>query len=575
MRRNKVDYRVFLGTVCLLFGITAFTAVAQETYSLELPTEIDYATLERSFWLDSLVDARPDKSCVGFATVDRKTGRKALLEPSEGLLPMLKTHFKFLMRPPVKKSRVPLVLEVKKLWIAENPISTLPAVNTEVEVVVYRRIGNELSLFYERNVYGSSSAGNPQKALQKSLGDALSKIISDVNRESKRFQAMEAKTGDAKATVLIPLKTDSLLTLPNRKFYIENILDARPDTSLIGVVQHGTKRDVQANLKGGFLPTLREYVFFRLPNLNDRYEPLTMEVSQFIISTVSDLGRFEMEVSFFRKDSSGTYQRLFSASVLEESRELGLTASHPKRIKEGLQRALVALNAYLNDPQHHEPVYEEFDRGMRRFLKTAEDAKNTYPATLTLPEDDIAHCTRPRNGIYVRLDELQTNRPAISPAYAVLRSADSSLVWINDLQGKRVKGNFWGFSDGIDVYLHARRYNFRNYYCKVPVRGRYLAWIDPAAKPSDMTAALIPASVVGGLIGGALTGAASSLLNSGRTACLVMDTKTGLIASLSEKKLWELCRDEPDLLLKINQPGNLKDPARLDLIRELNRRHSN
>lgn len=564
-------------TVRALWGLFLISLTsplsAQQPFLLELPTNAVFDPAKRAFWVDSLIDGRVDKTQLGELTTDYKTYVSQPVAFKTDLVATLLPYLKTILKPPVNRASLPLVMEVKTLQFKQiGSNGSDGGVFVVLEANFYRRSpAKGLVLVCAVAAKETSMTPSPVKNMWYALQDAFSTVFRNANKEWLRYENLENNAVANAQKQLIAFKMDSIWNLPNRRFYIAEVLDARSDTTHIGIVQKGLNSERYIDLQGGFLPALRYYLFSTLPNYNEQYEPLTMKIGHFLVSTVSDVGRFEMEANFYRPDSSEQSQPIFSVSINEDSRALGLMASHPDRIKKGILRALAKLNEYLSSPEGRERVYEEFDRSTARFLKAAEDVRVTYSDTLTA-EDDIRTCEKLRSGIYVRYNELKTNRPSINPSYVrEVSKVNENVMWINDSDRKRVKANLWGLCDGHDVYIHARRYNIHHYYCKVLVRGSYLAWRDGGSKSRDMNGAVLPGAAIGGLVGGLLVGALMS--SDDPTDCLLLDTATGSIALATRRKLWELCVNEPDLLQRLSKTGGLKSEERLEIIREYNRRH--
>jgi hypothetical protein len=95
--------------------------------------------------------------------------------------------------------------------------------------------------------------------------------------------------------VFISLKPDTLLS-PNRKFYIQDVIDSRPDTSNIGFAQDPTWETKRiAKFEKGFSKEILEYYNSVLPK-QEGQTPIVMEFRDFNVSYSFNAFRVPLKV---------------------------------------------------------------------------------------------------------------------------------------------------------------------------------------------------------------------------------------------------------------------------------------
>ncbi|HET9571281.1 MAG TPA: hypothetical protein VFP20_07745 [Bacteroidales bacterium] len=133
------------------------------------------------------------------------------------------------------------------------------------------------------------------------------------------------------------------ISLNDRKFYIDSVIDNRADKSTIGIVQKGLfNAKHPAQLLGGFTNSLQTYFDNALPKENDQI-PIIIRVNTFKISELTratdEFGFADIALDFYRGNDL-----LFSNKQHFEVTSMDVTRLHEENIREALRKSIAEFN---------------------------------------------------------------------------------------------------------------------------------------------------------------------------------------------------------------------------------------
>lgn len=326
-----------------------------------------------------------------------------------------------------------------------------------------------------------------------------------------------------KATV-DPISTD---------FQFSEILDKRVIRDNIGYVQKGL---ANKKVPAVFEKSLETSLGVLLDEIIVPVDPVTSLSCIIHEFTVSELTTFNTEkgicrisMEIARKKGSSYYSLGTFYAEVEEGR-MDATKSHINRICAVLQRCLLDFNL----------------SGWRE--------SEGYLIDLSVYTGNCQLAEIPEPGIYSSLNAICGGLPGEPLAHSLVsidfKKADRyELVSSGDSNTR----NAMFVSDGEDIYMHASRYSYQDYFIKAIARGRYLYFEDfTSSSPS-----LSEVSPVGGLLTTSVRG-------------IIVDTSTGKISILTDGFMEKLVEDHPSIGPFYNQSKKeLSDKKRVIL--ELNK----
>lgn len=375
---------------------------------------------------------------------------------------------------------------------------------------------------------------------------------------------------------IIKLRTSQrdLISIPNRPFFISNVIDSRKDTSNVGIVQKGmANRKVQAVLEGGTITYFSNLFEASLLNINmdEKLIPIVVEIKDLTVSEwttfSSEKGRLEMTIIFYKLNANNELEPTFSSEIIEESGGMDVTAAHTYRIRDGVKKSIEKLNDFLVNPEGKIAYYSDVDLQKEKFMKEDGLTITNYESSTT-EEDNIFTCSHPRKGIFRTFDELKANRPSITNDVREDFYKDSTRLKLRSLvSGKLIKGSFFAYSDGKNIFIFAQNYQPARYYSKVFEKGTFIAWKDNFYDSGEVATRTAVQAAFG--LAGTLIYSASKDID-----CVVLDSRTGLIQQASPKMINQILKDDSDLLTEYNSETGKRNTDRLlYIIKKYNERH--
>lgn len=371
--------------------------------------------------------------------------------------------------------------------------------------------------------------------------------------------------------IKIDKSLDNLKKNYDRIIYVSNFIDGRTDTSIVGIVQKGLmNRKVEAVLIDGTVQYFNNLLMINQfgINMDEKMRPIIAVLNDIKVSEwttfSSERGLLEMTIAFFEKDSSGNLISIFESEIIEENGGLSdVTGAHPTRIRDGFYKSLNKLNEYLIMPDGKSPNYSDADSQLGKIIEKAGLKIMEYPKEIG-QEDNIFSCKSMRYGIYRNFEELKQNRPSITTNLILEYNDDRSRLKIkSEKNAKLIKGKFWGFSDGENIYIYSQNYQPSRHYCKIEEIGAIWAWQDSYYDANDM--ALQSAF---GLIGLAVGNAVKE------QDCIFLDPKTGLISHANPKTITKLLKNDSELIYKYENSANKRNSKfLLSLLKNYNEVH--
>lgn len=358
--------------------------------------------------------------------------------------------------------------------------------------------------------------------------------------------------------------------IQNRKFYIDKVVDARADTISAGIVQKGmfnkktnaklalpatqyfgqlleknqcfyniSSPDTQIN-ETASLPgaEIKENIF----TVQSGMIPLIAVLKELQVSewtgAMSEKGQLEMTFEFFREDTSKNLVSIFETEIFVETGGMDVTGTHPYRISTGFMKSLSILNNFLSKNSTERPFYSDFDEQFGKYAEKNDLKLNEWPVEKG-PQDNIFTTTQLRPGLYRNFEDFKNNRPIVTGNLRAeyFDKDQKAHLTIKSKNNKILKGRFFGFCDGKDIYIYSGNYKPNKYFCKVEEKGALYIWKDNVYDSGDMIAQSA-FGLVGLLVNSAVKG----------TDCLFLDTRNGLINQANAKTLKKLLADKPELL---------------------------
>lgn len=313
------------------------------------------------------------------------------------------------------------------------------------------------------------------------------------------------------------------LAVPERTFYIKQVVDGRPVRAGIGTVRRGMANVPQrADLKPTVTLALQALLTQQLPARPTDHPVLALVRALHVqedIAITTEQATDEVALDFYLLDDQGNVHFALAASETVKSKGLETTGRHPRQLAQALQACLAQLTRadwVAAAAQPGRPVGE---------LQTARSAaRQTYPV--------LTDSVRPA-GFYRTFLDFRNNSPVASPALEVESermfgkgwgSISSYTPYLQEPDGKRgaqLRGA-WGFSDGRQVYvfLHKR-------YWQLARQGDTFGFVGPSVADAG---AVSTGAVLGGLAGAALASASTS----GRPTNYTLSLLTGRVSTLAE-----------------------------------------
>ncbi len=342
------------------------------------------------------------------------------------------------------------------------------------------------------------------------------------------------------------------LSLPERTFSVEQVLDGRQDRAGIGRVHRGLANiPQQADLQPSVAAALTQFVQAQLPPRPTDH-PVVLVVRGLRlgerITTFSEHAQVELVVDVYAHLADG-FHYVLSAAELVESKGIETTAHHPVNLSLALQRCLMQCQAVAWDKLPAQPA---------RTLAELQQLAHPMPPALTYAI--LTDSVRPR-GYYPTFLAFRNNQPVTAPDLHLEATPRTAKGWEGSTEvvayllpasgaAKEPLGKVWGFSDGQQLYVRHNRHYLP--LTRVGNAFRFVGFSD--ADPGAVSTA--------GFLGGALGGAIAASATAGRPIELTLNMTTGSISPFADAGQSRPRRDT--VTLYVYRPrGETTEPVRL------------
>jgi len=291
------------------------------------------------------------------------------------------------------------------------------------------------------------------------------------------------------------------LHLPTRSFYVQQVVDARPDTATLGQVHLGIiNRPVEVVLAGRTAPYLHEYLTHQLPaRPMDRplvLRLIALRVAENILYN-SETSKAQCAFEWYEPLPTGLYRRLGGATGTASRGGLDVTGFHASNLAAAMQRSLEKVDLTAS-PTGETPLVTLAQ------LSSFADLAAAGPAYPVLEAAVI------NKGRYRTFHDFRNNAPDHSLPFEVETTAhtEGSLAgtyrvhpYTTDAAGKHrpLPADTWGFSDGQTIFIR-----YQNTYFPLERRGNQLSFRVYSVQPGPLILG------VGGLVGTAVGAALSA-----------------------------------------------------------------
>jgi hypothetical protein len=326
------------------------------------------------------------------------------------------------------------------------------------------------------------------------------------------------------------------ITSPIRvNFLCSKVVDKRIVNENIGFVQKGlSNRIVKAKLDGNFEEVLKGHAN-QLLRADQEYEEIVLLIHELTISertsAMSEKGICRMEVEFVRLIDSIYYSLGSYSSEIKEG-GIDVTKSHNNRISACLRNCLLEFSN---------------SNWMKRVDPEPIDLNDTIP--------QYNYNEIPKEGLYSSFNKMGRNEPMVKFEKELVElNVDSKVerYKLNILDDNYKKRRVMFISENGNLYIHASLYSQKKHFIKAKHIGRYIYFEDRFSDINSMVAF--------GLIGA---------IASREIKGLILDTSTGQVSLLTERKLFFMIRDQKGILQEYRK-SKRKDKDRELALMKLN-----
>ena len=257
--------------------------------------------------------------------------------------------------------------------------------------------------------------------------------------------------------ICLYVQSQTFISLDARKgaikhptFYISEIVDARSNKDIIGIVQRGLNNKQQvAKFKNGLQPELKSVVadLYQQSNLT----PLIVRVLKLNVfeRTLlnSETAIAEVIVEFYTKTNAGM-ALVKSAATTVTSSGLDVTKSHGRNIERCLVDCLNQVNTFLSHKPH---TFDDAPAVDYKTLFETPDALAEYKYNILVDRSRL-------KGVYRNFIEFRDNAPGIIMDFSIKEktnftgeSYDVTKGVIKTADGK--ESNVWGYCDGKQIFI--------------------------------------------------------------------------------------------------------------------------
>ncbi len=235
------------------------------------------------------------------------------------------------------------------------------------------------------------------------------------------------------------------ITLP---FTNVEVLDCRPDTTMIGFYETPLKRFLKLNFKNGLSGLTNDFLLNNYGFQSDLQSPgLLLCIKNFWASTAIEVGSEDITTNEFTKgiivkvDAYTRFGNLYQPLARVEFNYL-LAAINKSNIKEIIE---VVLKAAMKEILAKTDKLKQENKQLKRAqIESFNSAANSIP---------ILSDTHLVRGVYNSFKEFKMNQPA-SRAFEVQNGRLGDMVFVKDAGGQEApERNAWGYCDGKKIFM--------------------------------------------------------------------------------------------------------------------------
>ncbi len=221
-------------------------------------------------------------------------------------------------------------------------------------------------------------------------------------------------------------------------FKISEIIDARKDNKVIGIIQRGVtnRKDLAVFEKSG-VQELDDLL--KRSNLFSKDKGIVMRISELAVSEITSMwretARAEISVDFFIPYNQDYYY-ITSVYATIETRGSDVTAYHASNVAMVIENALVQFSTRATEVNSVQPF-------------TKEDLMDPAESFRSLSSMPIVKATEYKDGYYTTFDEFINNEPSVSINCAV-KLDDSSLI---NCDGDEKEVSVYGFAKDNQLFI--------------------------------------------------------------------------------------------------------------------------
>jgi hypothetical protein len=228
------------------------------------------------------------------------------------------------------------------------------------------------------------------------------------------------------------VKTDSIL------FKISEIIDARKDNKVIGVVQRGMKN--RKHLAAFENPGVQELeALLERSHLVSKEKGIALRITRLSISELTGMwketSKAELSADFFIQYKE-SYYYITSVYATVESRGADVTRLHSSNIASVIQSALTQFSARPNEVSSLQPFFKE-------------DLMDPTQNFRSIGDMPIVQANEYKDGYYTSFEEFVANNPSVPIGCEV--ELDNTAIVRCDGQEKQM--NIYGFAQDNQLYV--------------------------------------------------------------------------------------------------------------------------
>lgn len=336
------------------------------------------------------------------------------------------------------------------------------------------------------------------------------------------FCILSVFTSTAQKPYIVKLDAPSDTVQWDRNFYVDDIIDNRSIKDNIGSVLKGMgNKEFPVKFPQEFKTYLDNFLKDYIPKVESQ-QPIILRVNQLevaekaLFSTVIGTANIKLDVLIKIDDEFYLYG---SYEAMREKEGLsGIRSKHDDRIIECI---VDCLKQFLNSRT-------EIQSNLVKIDSSNLVIKYDFDFSLGM-----------KSGGYLSYEDL-INKSVIDTVQFELSEPTKregfERYLIYESSSKKLLKDYFGYSDGKEIFINAANYSFGNYFVKSRLIGRYIYFQDIVSPPG------IEIGYLYGAIGSAIVGGAT------KRRGIVLDAETGITHILTQNKLEYILSEHPTLL---------------------------